>query len=230
MNLSRKIIIGILVLTSALSSNCLNGTVLKILNNETTEKLIQERIYFEYPFQNSLLMKKIKIDKYGDFSFPCNNFPKVGKEIQLKLSNKDYFILSPFNGKLFVPSQENIYKKILIVSKKSSIFLKTCVEVTDQTIQVLVTKEQGKAEELVNQLRQSCISKKGSYYCKKHIKYEAFLEGNMLNKLAYKVYYGKYFPDYKSQKNLNKDLQFIQKYFSRKAWIRPYINVKEECR
>ena len=230
-----KIIINLFISTiltnSLIAEECLTGSVSILLNDGTIERLIQDKIYFEL---NSSKKIRTSIDKNGNFNFNCiKNFPKVGKEIQLKLPQKDnynYFIFSPFNGKLSIPNKKNNYKKIILISKKSKIFLRTCVEHDYQTIQVFVTKHQWKAEKVVNDLRKYCVSKRSNYYCKKYIKFETFLEHDMLNNLAYKVYFGKYFPDFKSQKELKETLQFIRRVYFPKAWVRPYNKIREECR
>lgn len=222
-----------LLITNLLSIE-LKGTIFKISNEGKKEFFIFENFYLD---NNKSLMATT--DKNGIFSLPYEYLStKIGTKIKLEIANKDdWFIFKPFKGELVLSklkSERDI--EILIISKKSEMYLNLFTKVHDYTIQVLSTRDKHKAQEKVNSLRKYCQKTKNTnknikgkfkkpYYCRKYVKYITKLEGDMPNKYIFNVYYN----IYRSKKEAEKDLKIIRSFkTSKDAWIKPLVKVKED--
>jgi len=192
----------------------LYGSVTKILNDGKREKFSNLKIYLK----NN---PKISTQTWsqGNFSFKnINKFPKVGEQIQLKVIDDKWFILSPFNGILNVPKKKKNVD-ILLISKSSTIYLTLFAKVDYYTIQVLSVNNERGAIEMVNNLRNDCIvAKKTLKYCQKNIYYTSHLRNGIPNNgYVYKVN----FEIFQNKKDANKDLNFVRsKYKMKDSFIK----------
>jgi len=156
--------------------------------------------------KNNKLITKGTIYSKGGFKFYNRVSSKyVGTELQLR-TTKDWFILSPFNGKFFLPKYSSKID-IVMIHKKSKIYQELFKVVDYYSIQTFVTGSYQKAELQLKNLRSFCErnSGKNSYYCKKYVVKVPISEPN--KDTLFKIYYNRY----KSYKEAEKDLKLIKK-------------------
>ena len=147
----------------------------------------------------------------GNFDLKKNSKQfKFGDKIQLKLSDSKWFILSPFNGELFVPNKaEKI--KVRVISKQSRVYAALFTTVSDYSIQVVSTYNEAYAIDTVNAL------KKDKYT---DVYYEAHAKANVpKNGFFYKVKVG----HFKSKEEAIKTLSKIRKRY--KMWKDAFLTV-----
>lgn len=165
-----------------------------------------EIISIHMPKKNNKLITKGTIYGKGGFKFK-KNIPRkyIGEEFQIK-TNKNWFILSPFNGKFFLPKYST-RMNIVMIPKSSQIFQELFKVRNYYSIQTLVTRSSVNAESQLNNLQNFCIrnSTKSSYYCKKYVKKSSIIEPG--RDPLYKIYY----EQYKFYKDAKKDLKKIRK-------------------
>ena len=134
---------------------------------------------------------------------------KFGDKIQLKLSDSNWFILSPFNGELFVPNKaEKI--KVRVISKQSRVYAALFTTVRDYSIQVVSTYNEAYAIDTMNALKKDY----------KDVYYEAHAKANVpKNGFFYKVKVG----HFKNKKEAIKVLMKIRKRY--KFWKDAFLTV-----
>jgi len=182
----------------------LTGSIINVKDNGQEEALNNVNI----SINNSAIYAKMKIG--GKFELHKNTKQfKIGDKIQLKLSDKNWFIVSPFNGKMFLPNKaEKI--KIRVVSKQSRVYAALFTTIRDYSIQVVTTYNEAYAIDTMNALKKDY---KDVYY-EAHAKAKAPKNG-----FFYKVKVG----HYTSKKSAIADLKKIRKRY--KLWKDAFLTV-----
>ena len=150
-----KILI-IMILVSSLSAYDkklidLRGKLIKVSNDGITEKFSNQKICIKG--------KAICTNSYskGRFSFKkINKYLKNGEQIKLEITDKNWFMLSPFKGIYHVPNKSEEIK-IIMISKNSSIYLTLFSKISHYTIQVAHVNDEQNAINMVRRLRHDCL-------------------------------------------------------------------------
>jgi len=165
-----------------------------------------EPIFIIMPTKNNKTVGKGTIYSKGGFKFK-KRIPKkyIGKEFQFKI-NENWFILSPFNGKFFLPRYSTPIN-LIIIPKNSQLYMELFKIVDFYSIQTFATHSRIKADLQLKNLQNFCIrnAKKNSFYCKKYVKKIPIINPN--RDPLYKIYYNRY----NSYSNAKKDLKLIRK-------------------
>jgi len=252
-----KILI-IMIVVSSLSADDkklidLRGKIIKVSNDGITEKFSNQKICIKG--------KAICTNSYsqGIFSFKkINKYLKNGEHIKLEITDKNWFMLSPFKGIYHVPNKSEKIK-IIMIPKTSSIYLTLFSKISHYTIQVAHVNDEQKAINMVRRLRNDClfhhptllpkrlkdpcwrkykkkynearcIERQKKIYCgSNNIYYQAILRNNRPhNGFSYKVNFGKY-SKYEYQKARN-DVLFIRKKYKLKkdVFVMTYSKIIED--
>ena len=218
------------------------GKLLKVSSDGITEKFTNQKICIKD--------KAICTNSYskGMFRFKkINKYLHFGEQIKLEISDKNWFMLSPFKGIYHVPNKSEKIE-IIMIPKSSSIYLTLFAKVSHYTVQVFHGNDELKAIDMVKRLRHDCLShyptllperlknpcwrkyrkksnrarclkRQKKIYCSTdNIYYQAILRNNRPhNGFSYKVNFGKY-SKYEYQKARN-DVLFIRKKYKLKKDI-----------
>ena len=183
----------------------LRGTIVKVQDNGQEEVFKNVRI----SIKNSTIQSRTY--QKGNFDMKKNSKDlKAGDPIQLTISDARWFIISPFDGKMFLPNRaQNI--KVRVISKSSRVYAALFKTVRDYNIQIVSTYNEAYAIDTVNALRRDHF---------KDVYYEAYAKGNVpKNGFFYKVKVG----HYKNKTKAIKDLLKIRKKY--KAWKDAFLTV-----
>lgn len=192
--------------------------------------------------------------KLGNFKFDkINKSAKVGDTIKLEITDKSWFMLSPFNGILRIPNKKEKIQ-ILMIPKDSTIYQTLFTKLDYFRIQLSSLYNEAHAINMVKELRRSCLNhtlparektscwklrgktekdeyikqkkcveKKRQYYCIDNIYYQSILRKNMPNN-GY-IYKVNYGKYYEKLDALQ-DLRTIENLQG--GWIRPYVQIDEK--
>ena len=86
-----------------------------------------------------------------------NEHLKIGEQIKLEIDDKNWFMLSPFNGIYHIPNKSEEKIEIIMIPKKSSIYLTLFSEISYYTIQVARFNDERKAINMVRRLQYDCL-------------------------------------------------------------------------
>lgn len=177
-------LIWMFVFASELSSEevTLRGKVIKLLDNgeEIPFSGLQIRI-------GGTSLQTIT-NKDGSFNLPSSKKSitkhlEVGSKIELIVSDKQWFMLAPFAGSMFIPKSSVSYIKIRMIPKYSRIYSSIALSTRYYSIQVLTNNNEGYAIDRMRELRK---------YGFKNVYYEAHMRsGFPKNGYFYKVKVGK---------------------------------------
>ena len=182
----------------------LQGSIIKVKDNG------QEEVFQNVGISINKSAIHTRTYEKGNFELKKNAQQfKIGDKIQLKLSDKNWFIISPFNGKMFLPNKaEKI--KIRVVSKDSRVYAALFTTIRDYSIQVVTTYNEAYAIDTMNALKKDY----------KDVYYEAHAKANVpKNGFFYKVKVG----HFTSKKNAIKTLKKIRKRYT--LWKDAFLTV-----
>jgi len=183
----------------------LTGKIIKVKDNGEEEIFKNVKIFIDKSTIQAQTYEK------GNFELKKNTKQfKFGDRIQLKLKDPNWFILSPFNGKFFMPNKAE-HLKVRVISKQSRTYASLFTTVKDYSIQVVYTYNEIYAIDTMNAL------KKDNY---KDVYYEAYAKASVpKNGFLYKVKVG----HFKSKKKAMETLSKIRRRY--KMWKDAFLTI-----
>ena len=204
---TKLLLVGMLLSGTTLMADYLNltGKIVKVKDNGEEE--IFRNIGISVDKSNILT----QASKTGKFSLKrSKKWLKYGDKIQLKLDDPNWFILSPFNGKIFMPNTAQ-YLTVRVISKQSRTYASLFTTVKDYSIQVLYTHNEIYAIDTMKALR------KDNY---KDVYSEAYAKASVpKNGFLYKVKVG----HFKSKKKAIEALRKIRKRY--RMWQDAFLTI-----
>lgn len=168
----------------------LRGSIVKVKDNG------QEEVFKNVGISINRTSIESRTFEKGNFNLKkSSNKIQIGSEIQLKLSDQNWFIISPFDGKMNVPNKaQNI--KLRVISKQSRVYAALFTTIRDYSIQVVSTYNESYAIETLRALRNDKF---------KDVYYEAHAKGDVpKNGFFYKVKVGHFKSKAEAVKTLGK--------------------------
>jgi len=189
---TKLVLVGMLLSGTTLMADYLNltGKIVKVKDNGEEE--IFKNIGIS--IKNSNIHGRTYQKGIFELKKSAREF-KFGDKIELTLDDPNWFILSPFNGKIFMPNKATRLK-VRVISKQSRTYASLFTTVKDYSIQVVYTHNEIYAIDTMNALR------KDNY---KDVYYEAYAKGDVpKNGFLYKVKVGHFKSKHKAIKTLHK--------------------------